>query len=227
MSKRGKSVSLREIPGSAVTASEAAVSPLRTGSNAPADAAATLEQRIGREIRAMRVQIGLTGTELARAAGISPGMLSKIETGQISASLGTLDAVAGVLNVSVASILAGTEPRRDCSFVKAGGGLRIDRRGTKAGHRYDLLGHTVGGALAVEPYLISLAQDAVPYTAFQHAGVELIHMLIGRVQYRHGELLYDMEPGDTLFFDASARHGPETLTQLPATYLSFIAYSRA
>ncbi len=201
--------------------------PLAIGSNAPTDATATLEQRIGREIRLIRVQISLTGAELARAAGISPGMLSKIETGQISASLGTLDAVAGALNVSLASILAATEPRRDCSFVKAGGGVRIDRRGTKAGHQYDLLGHSVGGVLAVEPYLISLAEDAVPYTSFQHAGVELIYMLTGRVQYRHGELLYDMEPGDTLFFDASARHGPETLIQLPSSYLSFIVYSRA
>ena len=200
---------------------------LTTGSNAPTDATATLEQRIGREIRALRVQVGLTGAELARAAGISSGMLSKIETGQISASLGTLDAVAGVLNVSLASILTGAEPRRDCSFVKAGNGLRIDRRGTKAGHRYDLLGHSVGGVLAVEPYLISLAEDAVPYTSFQHAGVELIYMLAGRVQYRHGDLLYDMEPGDTLFFDANARHGPELLTQLPSMYLSFIVYSRA
>lgn len=200
---------------------------LATGSNAPTDATATLEQRIGREIRTLRVQVGLTGAELARAAKISSGMLSKIETGQISASLGTLDAVAGALNVSLASILTGTELRRDCSFVKAGGGVRIDRRGTKAGHRYDLLGHSVGGVLAVEPYLISLAEDAVPYTSFQHAGVELIYMLTGRVQYRHGELLYDMEPGDTLFFDASARHGPEALIQLPSTYLSFIAYSRA
>ena len=202
-------------------------SSLSTGSNAPTDATATLEQRIGREIRTLRVQVGLTGAELARAAKISSGMLSKIETGQISASLGTLDAVAGALNVSLASILTGTELRRDCSFVKAGGGVRIDRRGTKAGHQYDLLGHSVGGLLAVEPYLISLAEDAVPYTSFQHAGVELIYMLTGRVRYRHGELLYDMEPGDTLFFDASARHGPEDLTQLPSTYLSFIVYSRA
>jgi len=188
---------------------------------------ATLEQRIGREIRLLRGRLGLTGAELSRAANISPGMLSKIETGQISASLGTLDALAGVLNVSLASVLTGSEPRRDCSFVKAGQGVRIDRAGTKAGHRYDLLGHSIGGLLAVEPYLITLALDAVPYTSFQHGGVELIYMLTGRVRYRHGESLYDMDPGDTLFFDASARHGPEALIDLPSTYLSFIVQSRA
>ncbi len=197
-----------------------------TGSGAPTDIAGTLEQRIGREVRALRTRLGLTGGELAKACGISTGMLSKIETGQISASLGTLEAIANGLNVSLASIFAGTEIRRDCSFVKANRGVAIDRRGTKAGHRYELIGHSVGGPVVVEPYLIILAEDAEAYTSFQHAGVELIHMLTGRIGYRHGDEVYDMEPGDTLFFDASARHGPETLRKLPSTYLSIIIYPR-
>ncbi len=200
--------------------------PLATGSNAPAEVAGTLEERIGRAVRFARVRLGLTGTELATAAGISVGMLSKIENGQISASLSTLDAIATALNVSLAALVAGSEPKRDCSFVKAGAGVRIDRRGTKAGHQYELLGHSVAGSVAVEPYLIILSADAAPYTSFQHVGTELIYMLTGRVRYRHGDQVYDMEPGDTLFFDASARHGPESLPELPSTYLSFIVYPR-
>jgi transcriptional regulator with XRE-family HTH domain len=199
---------------------------LATGSNAPVEIAGTLEQRIGREVRARRTRLDLTGSELARAASISTGMLSKIETGQISASLGTLESISAALNVSLASLIAGTETRRDCSFVKVGQGVQIDRRGTKAGHRYELIGHSVGGPVVVEPYLIILAEDAEAYTSFQHAGVELIHMLTGRIGYRHGDEVYDMEPGDTLFFDASARHGPETLRKLPSTYLSIIIYPR-
>ena len=202
------------------------VPPLATGSNAPDETASTLEQRIGREVRTLRTRLGLTGGELARAAGISTGMLSKIETGQISASLGTLDAIAPILNVSLAALLAGTEPRRDCSFVRAGHGVQIDRRGTKAGHRYELLGHSVAGPVAVEPYLITLDEGAAPYTSFQHAGVEMIFMLTGSVAYRHGDQVYDMEPGDTLFFDSTAQHGPQTMRELPSTYLSIIIYPR-
>jgi transcriptional regulator with XRE-family HTH domain len=153
-------------------------------------------------------------------------MLSKIEIGQISASLATLDAIAGALNVSLASLIAGTEPRRNCSFVKAGAGFGIGRRGTKAGHRYELLGYSVSGPVAIEPYLITLAEGAAASSSFQHAGVELIYMLTGRVSYRHGDDVYDMQPDDTLFFDASARHGPENLRELPSTYLSFIVYPR-
>jgi hypothetical protein len=33
-----------------------------------------------------------------------------------------------------------------------------------------------------------------------------------------------MEPGDSLFFDADAPHGPEQLVKLPSKYLSIITY---
>jgi mannose-6-phosphate isomerase-like protein (cupin superfamily) len=152
-------------------------------------------------------------------------MLSKIENGSISPSLGTLNALAKALNVPLRQLFAETDERRDCSFVSAGAGVRIERRGTKAGHLYDLLGHSLGGAIGVEPYLITLAEDAVPYTHFRHAGIEFLYMLSGKVWYRHGDRTYLMEPGDALFFDAAARHGPQKLVDMPMRYLSIIILS--
>src|SRR5262249_5323622 len=162
----------------------------------------------------------LTVAEVAAASGVSAGMLSKIENGAISASLSTLDALAKALHVPISQLFAETEERRDCSFVKAGAGVRIERRGTKAGHLYRLLGHSIAGDIGVEPYLITLSEDAVPYTQFRHTGVEFLYMLSGKVRYRHAEESYLMEPGDALFFDAAARHGPEELVKLPMRYLS-------
>jgi transcriptional regulator with XRE-family HTH domain len=153
-------------------------------------------------------------------------MLSKIENASISPSLATLDALAKALNVPVSRLFAESEERRDCSFVKAGSGVKIERRGTKAGHRYELLGHSLAGELGVEPYLITLKEDAVPYTNFRHAGVEFLYMLSGKVRYRHADSTYVMQPGDALFFDAAARHGPEELIDAPMQYLSIIIYSR-
>ncbi|MNF05387.1 Cupin domain protein [compost metagenome] len=49
-------------------------------------------------------------------------------------------------------------------------------------------------------------------------------MLEGEVVYRHGEQLFTMQAGDSLFFDADAPHGPEELVKLPARYLSIISY---
>lgn len=199
---------------------------LKTGSLAPLSQAMSIEAEIGTEVRRLRKSLGLTVSELAAATGISTGMLSKIENGGISASLSTLRALAQSLNVPMSQLFREEEERRDCSYVKRGTGVRIERRGTKAGHLYDLLGHSLAGDIAVEPYLITLRKDAAPYTNFSHAGVEFIYMLSGRVHYRHADQIYLLEPGDALLFDAMGRHGPETLVEAPMQYLSIIIYSR-
>jgi transcriptional regulator with XRE-family HTH domain len=227
MSSRTANGISESAPKRKATSEKGAGRELRTGSLAPDHAPTrSMEQKIGSEVRRLRKSLDLTVTELGAAAGISAGMLSKIENGSISPSLGTLSALAHALNVSVSSLFAETDERRDCSFVRAGSGVRIERRGTKAGHLYDLLGHSLAGEIGVEPYLITLKTDAQPYTNFRHAGVEFIYMLTGKVRYRHADRTYLLEPGDALFFDAAARHGPEELIKTPMTYLSIIVYPR-
>ncbi len=170
----------------------------------------------------------LTVAQLGMNAGISAGMLSKIENGTISPSLSTLCALAKALNVSMSSLFAESEERRDCSFVKAGQGVRIERRGTKAGHLYDLLGHSLAGMRsALSRFLSTLKRDAQPYAPISATpAVEFIYMLSGKVRYRHADGTYLLEPGDALFFDAAARHGPEELIEAPMQYLSIIIYPR-
>jgi transcriptional regulator with XRE-family HTH domain len=197
-----------------------------TGSNAPTTGELKLAVSIGRRVRLLRQRLQLTATELAAEAQLSPGMLSKIENGGTSPSLSTLKALARALNVPMTSFFADFEERRDCSYVRSGQGLHIERRGTKSGHRYELLGHSISGDIVVEPYLITLSEDAEPYALFQHDGVEFIYMLSGKVVYRHADKLYPMTPGDSLFFDAGAPHGPEELIERPMTYLSIIIYPR-
>ena len=67
---------------------------LATGSAAPPPDARALERALGQQIRQLRRQRDLSTVDLAAAAGISAGMLSKIENGQISPSLSTLQGVA-------------------------------------------------------------------------------------------------------------------------------------
>lgn len=186
-----------------------------------------LEVAIGRQLRAFRRQKGMTGADLARLTGISVGMLSKIENGQTSPSLTTLQALAQALSVPLTSFFRGFEEHRPAVHTKAGEGVETERQGTRAGHQYNLLGHlgSNAGGVMVEPYLITLTEESDRFPAFQHDGIELIFMLEGEVDYRHGDTVYPLKPGDTLFFDADAPHGPEVLVSLPARYLSIISYS--
>lgn len=209
-------------------ATDNADSGLATGSNAPRRPPdRTLEAAIGEQTRKLRLRHGMTAAELAREADVSTGMLSKIENGGISPSLTTLKALAAALNVPIAALFESSEDQRDVSFVKAGQGVVIERRGTKAGHAYELLGHSLGGPVAMEPYLITLTPEAEPYPHFQHDGIELLYMLQGEMGYRHGERTFTLRPGDSLFFDAAAPHGPEILPpEETVRFLSIIVYGR-
>ena len=186
-----------------------------------------LEVSIGGQVREFRRKLDMTLVELAKAAGLSTGMLSKIENGVTSPSLATLQALSQALQVPVTAFFRRFEEERDATFVRAGQGLAIERRGTRAGHQYQLLGHTVGKSIAVEPYLITLTEESEVFPLFQHSGVEFIYMLEGDVLYRHADKTYRLSPGDSLFFDADAPHGPEELRRLPIRFLAVIAYSRA
>lgn len=200
---------------------------LATGSSAPSVRDSNLQEAIGIQVRGLRKQHDMTVVELAGQAGLSAGMLSKIENGGICPSLHTLQALAEALNVPITVFFEKFEERRDVSYVAANAGVTIERRGSKSGHRYQLLGHALDGDPVVEPYLVTLSEGATPYASFRHEGVEFVHLLEGRVGYRHGDRLFEMGPGDSLFFDAAAPHGPEVLHELPLRLLSIIIYPRS
>jgi transcriptional regulator with XRE-family HTH domain len=185
-----------------------------------------LEIAIGRALRGFRRQQGVTVAELSAMTGLSSGMLSKIENGLTSPSLTTLQMLAHALSVPLTGFFREFEEQREAVHTPAGEGVELAREGTRAGHQYNLLGHIGANTsgVIVEPYLIVLTDESDIFPTFQHGGIETIYMLEGRVLYRHGDHVYDLRPGDTLFFDADAPHGPEDLVELPARYLSIIAY---
>ncbi len=188
-----------------------------------------LEVAIGRAVRELRKRQRMTGADLATQTGLSVGMLSKIENGVISSSLGTLQALANALRVPLIQLFSGYAEPRGAMHVKSGQGVEIERAGTRAGHQYHLLGHigSNNSGVVVEPYLIVLTTESDRFQTFQHEGIELLYMLEGVVDYRHGEQAYRLEPGDTLLFDADAPHGPVELIELPARYLSIITYPQS
>lgn len=185
-----------------------------------------LAAAIGQQIRYFRGELRMTIAEVANLAGLSAGMMSKIERGLSSPSLSTLAAIAAALNVPVTAFFRKYEEQRDCSYVRRGEGLVIERVGTRAGHEYRLLGHNIQSRVTVEPYLITLTDESEVFPLFQHGGVEFIYLLEGEVLYRHGKKTYVLGPGDSLFFDAEATHGPEELRRLPVRMIAVLSRHR-
>jgi hypothetical protein len=91
--------------------------------------------------------------------------------------------------VPVTAFFRRFEDVHNAVHTKSGQGVEMERRGTRAGHQYNLLGHLGQNAsgVVVEPYLITLDSDSDVFPTFQHEGIETIYMLEGEVDYRHGQ----------------------------------------
>ncbi len=56
-----------------------------------------------RQVKRVRVQLGITQAALAKAAGVSQSLVAKIEAGQVDPSFSTMKAVAEALRVQIRS----------------------------------------------------------------------------------------------------------------------------
>ncbi len=202
--------------------------PVDGGAGVPEEApSGHLEDVIALRVRESRLAQGVSLAELARLAGMSKAMLSKIENAQTSCSLTTLARLAQGLEVPVTALLRGVDVEREAVFVPAGQGARIVRRGSKVGHEYALLGALRGAHKRMEALLVTLTEASEVFPLFQHSGTELIYMLEGVMVYGYGDARYEMHPGDALQFDGEGPHGPEALLELPIRFLAVTAYGDA
>jgi len=184
-----------------------------------------IAQQVGSSVRRLRQAQGLTSGELARSAGISAAMLSRLESGNVSPSLETLAALAGALGTGVATLLKDdAASQSDAQLVKRGEGLEVVRRGTRRGHTYHLLASERGPKRVFEPFLVTLTDKSETFPEFDHPGTEFIHILEGSLRYRHGPESYLLKPGDSLTFRGDVPHGPDKLLKLPVRMLSIIIY---
>jgi transcriptional regulator with XRE-family HTH domain len=198
-----------------------------TTSSPPSEpaAAADFSASIGRVARRIREDLGLTLANVAEQAHISPGMLSRLETGRVSPSLETIVALAEVLGVRPALLLQEVgDEEGDAQHVPDGQGLEVVRRGTKRGHTYHLLAAQRGPRKVFEPFLVTLTDKSEIFPGFQHAGTEFIHILSGEIRYRHGKESFLLKEGDSLTFRGDVAHGPERLVKVPIRMLSVIIY---
>ncbi len=186
-----------------------------------------LERYIGAVLRQARAAQSLTIADVAELAGLSSGMVSKIENGQVATSLDSLARLTGVLGLTLSQLFRDYDsPEGSAQLVRAGEGLEVVRRGTRQGHTYHMLAYSRGHQRNFEPFLISMDDESEAFPTFQHEGMQFIHMLQGRLEYRHGKQVYSLDQGDSLTFDARVPHGPERLIQVPIRFLAMTIFDQ-
>lgn len=199
--------------------------PISRAALPPAAALPNVGRELGLVARRLRENQGLTLRDVATTAGISAGMLSRLETGRVTPSLETLVSLASALGVRPAFLLQTMGGDEEVAQrVPAGQGLEVMRRGSIRGHTYHLLAAQRGPRKLFEPFLVILTDKSEVFPGFQHPGTEFIYILAGSLVYRHGSHSYPLAPGDSLSFRGDVPHGPETLGKVPIRMLSIIIY---
>ena len=181
-----------------------------------------LEASIGKQVRISRKNAGVTLQQLSKQSLLSASMLSKIENGQISASLKTIQLICHALTISITSLFKQHDKDVEPTFIKSGEGLTIERAGSDESRHYQLLGHNVSGSLKVEPCLITVTSRDYDFPDFQHKGVEFIYMLKGEMDYYYGTKIYHFKKGDSIYFDSDKPHGPKKIISDECQFLTVI-----
>lgn len=199
----------------------AAVRPLATDTaNIP------LEKKTGEVLKQLRTDANLTLNDVSVAAGMSSGMLSRIENGVATASLDSLERLCTALGIGLSDLFKRIERKQGTAqLLKRNEQMEVVRVGTKYGYTYKLLSYDKGPKKLFDPFYIEMDRKSQLYPRFAHPGTEFIFMLQGRVEYRFGEFTYLLEPGDAFTFSGDVVHGPERLLDERAKFLSIIMYS--
>ncbi len=178
---------------------------------------------VGRSVNRLRLDRGMTVMTLAKEAGLSGSMISRLENGQVSPSLGTLAAIASALSVPVTALLARTSGMADVHHVRAGKGIQAHRITENHTHQYMLLGKHSGPNGDFEAARVRISrEDAGELPRYFHDGYVFLTMMSGKARYTCCGSEFELSPGDTLSFDAKLEHG---VSEILSPEIEFITVS--
>jgi transcriptional regulator with XRE-family HTH domain len=178
-------------------------------------------REIGGRLAALRDISGISKETLADKCDITVQQLEAYESGERDFSFSFLYNAAQILNVDVIDIMSGDSPKLSgCCLTRSGHGYTIDRR---TAYDYKHLAFTFKNKLA-EPFMVTVEpkDDIDAPEQHAHAGQEFNLMVEGRMRFYMGQLTYELESGDSVYFDASNAHAMRALDGKPARFLAVV-----
>lgn len=170
---------------------------------------------LGTRLRAEREQHGMALREMARRVGVSPSLISQIERGLVTPSVGTLWSMATELGLIMDELFRNAEQ----SAVPAEqpgespSDSRVQRRDSRK--RLRLAGGVEWERLTAQPdddveFLYvkyeAGAESCPEDSLFRHGGKEYAYVLEGRLGVQIGFERYELGPGDSVSFKSQSPH---------------------
>ena len=185
----------------------------------------TRSVQVGKRIRDLREDAGLTLQELAERSGYSSALLSQFENHMVSPPLGALIKLSRALNVEVGDFLGEVA---DQNFVLVRRDEReivsrvASRDGVSLGYTYEALGLGLKDH-HMKPFVVTLEPVSIREKHLSvHEGEEFIYVLDGRMKIRLGDHTDILDPGDSIYFKCTTPHHVTCEGGQPAKILAVI-----
>jgi transcriptional regulator with XRE-family HTH domain len=188
-----------------------------------------IEQQIARRMREIRKSRGLTLERLGEMAGISRGMLSRLENNQCSPPIATLSKIAQALEVPIGVFFEEEHAREEPRVAVTRRDQRVQavRPGTQIGFTYWTFNKAKDLHL-IEAFVIRHpAVKKTPKMLFDHPGEEFLMVLSGSVDFVIGRDTIRLDPGDAVHFDPSLPHRVQNRGKAEAECLVVVAGERS
>jgi transcriptional regulator with XRE-family HTH domain len=173
------------------------------------------DDQLGRRIRVLRTERGHTLTGLAARVGITRSFLSSVERGVAYPSILVLRSIAAALEVPV--FLLFTAPESNGIVVRKEARKVIQPPGTSLS--YELVSPDV--RRKIEMIIVRL-RPGVDGSAMAHEGEECALVLHGRVVITVGDVDYELNEGDSIYYDSGLPHKARALGEEHAEIVSAI-----
>jgi transcriptional regulator with XRE-family HTH domain len=166
---------------------------------------------LGQRIKALRTDRELQQRQLAEKAGLTPSMVSQIESGRLTPSLHTLGKVAAAFGVPIASLFD-AEPAGRIHVTRAKDYPVVSFDGSS--ERWSVLGTGLfqGKIRAVVSTLGPRSRGAATDKVIIKPGqMKLFYVLEGKVGLHYNGDRHVLEAGDSALLDGGTPHGWENL----------------
>jgi len=161
---------------------------------------------LGARIKALRLERELQQRQLAEKAGLTPSMVSQIESGRLTPSLYTVGKIAAALGVPIASLFDGRpEGRIQVSRQREYPAVSFDG----SSERWSVLGAGLfqGKIRAVVSTLDAKSRGiATDKVVIQPGQMKLFYVLDGKVALHYNGETHALETGDSALLDGGAPH---------------------
>ncbi|WP_280317757.1 helix-turn-helix domain-containing protein [Nocardia wallacei] len=178
----------------------------------------------GRNVRRRREEAGLTLEQLAAQSSVSKAMLSKVERGEKSPTIGVASKIAHALGASLSELIGGAAAAAPGAAVVMRRNERPVFRDPETGFERHMVSAApgAGGAEMVVHYLPAQVSTGL-LPAYPPGTEKQLVVLAGTLTVAIGGISETLHAGDSLFFQADADHGFANRTDAPCEYIMFIS----